>query len=83
VITDFETPIECPNCHKPLTIVQTNVLRVFEWEADEENGENSGRFVDNGQGATEVLCYRCKKQIGYSDANNEWGLFPDSEAIDC
>lgn len=50
---------------------------------DEEDEESAGRFIDNGQGATEVFCYRCKKQIGYYDANNEWGVFPDIAVVDC
>lgn len=31
MVIDFKTPIECPNCHKPLRIVQINMLKVFEW----------------------------------------------------
>lgn len=83
MVIDFKTPIECPNCHKPLRIVQINMLKVFEWGVDEEDEESAGRFIDNGQGATEVFCYRCKKQIGYYDANNEWGVFPDIAVVDC
>jgi hypothetical protein len=82
MITDFAKPIECPNCHKPLTLVQIQVTKVVEWIIDDEDKESEDKFVDNGQGATEVCCYNCKKQIGYYDANMEWGLFPDSNVVD-
>jgi hypothetical protein len=80
--TDFKTPIKCPNCNEPLTIVQVQVTKVLEWTIDENDEESEGRFEDNGQGATEVICYHCKKKIGYYDANTEWGLFPDSTIVD-
>jgi hypothetical protein len=37
---------------------------------------------DNGQGSTEVFGYSCRGKIGHYDANNEWGLFPDSASTD-
>lgn len=79
---DFKTPIKCPNCHKPLAIVQMEVIKVLEWTVDEGNEEKEGRFVDNGQGATEVFCHNCNTKIGYYDQNAEWGLFPDSTVTD-
>ncbi|MCW4044427.1 MAG: hypothetical protein NWE94_02795 [Candidatus Bathyarchaeota archaeon] len=82
LVTDFAEPIECPYCHKALTLVQIQVTKVVEWTIDDEDKENEGGFMDNGQGATEVFCYNCKKRIGYSDANAEWGLFPASHMTD-
>jgi ssDNA-binding Zn-finger/Zn-ribbon topoisomerase 1 len=73
---DFKTPIACPHCGKPLSIVQMKYTKVLEWTV-EENSE--GRFVDNGQVATDVSCYNCGQKIGQSDANGEWGLFPAIE----
>lgn len=77
--TDFKSPIKCPNCNEPVTIVKVKVVKVLEWTIDEEK---EGRFEDNGQGTTEVFCYNCNKKIGYYDANKEWGLFPDSAVTD-
>ena len=77
---DFRTPIKCPNCNKPLTSVQVQVTKVLEWAIDEDE-HDTGEFEDNGQGATEVFCHKCNKQIGYYDANTEWGLFPDSTVV--
>ena len=77
MITDFKTPIKCPKCHELLTSVQMTVSKVLEWAIVDEE-DNIGRFEDNGQGATEVFCHNCGKQIGYYDTNSEWGLFPDS-----
>jgi hypothetical protein len=51
MITDFAKPIECPNCHKPLTLVQIQVTKVVEWIIDDEDKESEDKFVDNGQGA--------------------------------
>lgn len=55
------------------------VTKVLEWTIDE--GDRTGKFEDNGQGATEVFCHNCNKKIGYYDANTEWGLFPDSTVV--
>jgi hypothetical protein len=61
-----------------LTVVQIQVTKVLEWSVDENDNEDEGRFKDNGQGSTEVFCYNCNTKIGHYDANDEWGLFPDS-----
>ena len=55
------------------------VTKVLEWTLDEE--DNTRKFEDNGQGATEVFCLNCNKKIGHYDANTEWGLFPDSTVV--
>ena len=62
MITDFKTPIKCPKCHELLTSLQMTVSKVLEWTIDDEE-DNIGRFEDNGQGATEVFCHNCGKQI--------------------
>lgn len=81
LITDFKTPIKCPKCHELLTSLQMTVSKVLEWTIDEEE-DDTGRFEDNGQGATEVFCHKCSQLIGYYDANSEWGLFPDDTVVD-
>ena len=81
VITDFKKPIKCPHCHKLLTTIQMEVTKVFEWTVEEDD-DKEARFEDNGQGSTEVFCYNCSTKIGHYDANNEWGLFPDSTVTD-
>jgi hypothetical protein len=50
MVTDFEISIKCPNCHIPLTLVQTQVTKVLEWISEE------GKMEGNGQGSTEVFC---------------------------
>ena len=80
--TDFKTPIKCPNCHEPLISLQIQVTKVLEWTIDDDDEDDTGKFEDNGQGATEVFCHSCNKKIGYYDANTEWGLFPDSTVVD-
>jgi hypothetical protein len=82
IAIDFKTPIRCPKCHKLLDIVQVQVTKVLEWSFDENGKEDEGRFEDNGQGSTEVSCYNCGAKIGHYDANDEWGLFPDSTSVD-
>jgi hypothetical protein len=82
ISVDFKAPVRCPKCHKLLTIVQIQVTKVLEWSADEDDKEGEGRFEDNGQGSTEVFCYKCSTKIGHYDANDEWGLFPDSTSSD-
>jgi hypothetical protein len=82
ISADFKTPVRCPKCQKLLTIVQIQVTKVLEWTVDENDKEDEGRFEDNGQGATEVFCYHCSTKIGHYDANDEWGLFPDSTFAD-
>jgi hypothetical protein len=82
MIIDFKTPLECPHCHQKLKIVQIEVAKVLNWIIDESDLENEGKYKDNGQGATDVFCYHCGEQIGHYDANDEWGLFPDSNVVD-
>ena len=81
MITDFKTPIKCPKCHELLTRLQITASKVLEWAINDEE-DKAGLFEDNGQGATEVFCHNCGKQIGYYDANSEWGLFPDDMVVD-
>ncbi|HLE75987.1 MAG TPA: hypothetical protein VI864_08130 [Candidatus Bathyarchaeia archaeon] len=60
--------------------MQIQVTKVVEWTIYDE--DNTGRFEDNGQGATEIFCHNCNEKIGCYDANTEWGLFPDSTVVD-
>jgi hypothetical protein len=80
--TDLKNPINCPNCHEPLISLQIQVTKVLEWTIDENDEDDTGKFEDNGQGATEVFCHNCNERIGYYDANSEWGLLPDSTVVD-
>lgn len=82
ITSDFKKPVRCPKCHKLLNIVQIQVTKVLEWSVEENSEEDEGRFEDNGQGSTEVFCHNCGTKIGHYDANDEWGLFPDSTVTD-
>lgn len=82
MITDFKRPIKCPKCGEFLTSVQITVSKVVGWLVDDRIEEKTGRFKDNGQGATEIFCHKCNQLIGYYDANSEWGLFPDETVVE-
>ena len=71
---EFDKPIPCPSCGKPLEKVKIQKTTLFEYEKTEEEGE----FVENGQGETVARCGNCHKIIGKYNANESWGIFPKS-----
>jgi len=75
---EFTKPTPCPKCGKLLTTVQVEKVTVLEYrEADEDDEE--GQFEDNGQGSTKIVCGSCGEVIGKSNANESWGIYPQSD----
>jgi DNA-directed RNA polymerase subunit RPC12/RpoP len=88
---EFDKPIPCPHCGALLETVQIEKVTVLEWHEAEkcdniEKGEgplpdlvDESGFIDNGQGEVTVLCYKCGREIGHSDANDSSGIYPKSD----
>jgi hypothetical protein len=76
---EFNVPILCPYCNEPLNTVQVQKTVVLEYQEPDVDTEEIPIFVDNGQGAVSIICHKCGKEIGHSDANGSSGMFPKSD----